>query len=186
MHLIHDYVVQQFWFHTVFTARIVCCQNRTLGPLGGGAVVWLLYDYPYQCPSAVWLSLPNRRLSACVCMPACSLPCYASICLSAAAPGSQCCAPLSALLCVAYPPYASGRSLLLYCFRHWVHHPCPRPSAPRVWATKRKQAILLEKTVSSTPRILQFLQVYWSETYQCVQMFPFMEISSKEFLFWDV
>ena len=144
MHLIPDYIVQNVLI-PVFTARIACCQNRTLGPLGGGAVVWLLYDYPYQCPSAVWLSLPNRRLSACVCMPACSLPCYASICLSAAAPGSQCCAPLSALLCVAYPPYASGRSLLLYCFRHWVHHPCPRPSAPRVWATKRKQAILLEK-----------------------------------------
>ena len=27
------------------------------------------------------------------------------------------------------PPYASGRSFVLYCFRHRVHHPCPCMSA---------------------------------------------------------
>ena len=66
----------------------------------------------------------------------------------------------------AHPPpyYASGRSLLLYCFRHWVHHPCPRTSAPCVsiahWATKRKQA----KRYPPLQGYRKFLQVYWSET----------------------
>ena len=69
----------------------------------------------------------------------------------------------SSCICLAYPPYASGRSLLLYCFRHWVHHPCPRTSA-RVWATKRKQATLLAKRYPPLQGYRKFLQVYWSET----------------------
>ena len=109
----------------------ICCQ---LMPLN----VTLLY------PVSLLIVSAEKQVTAMYYMPA--VCCQLTMSLNVAV--------LLYLPTSAYPPpyYASG-SLLLYCFRHWVHHPCPRPSAC-VWATMRKQPILLAK------RYLRILQMY--------------------------
>ena len=105
---------------------------------------------------------------ACVCMPA--YVCLSTHCLATPQYACQLLALNVAVLlylpcCVAYPPYASGRSLLLYCFRHQVHHLCPRSSATQVCATNQAQA--KRYPPPPPPRILQFLK--WNiNALQCV------------------
>ena len=130
----------------------------------------LLYDYPHRCQCCITIvtSAPLPASQCCMTIvtksPAQCLRMCASLLtdlLHLNMPAVCCQLTMSLNVAVllylptsAYPPpyYASG-SLLLYCFRHWVHHPCPRPSAC-VWATMRKQPILLAK------RYLRILQMY--------------------------
>ena len=148
------------------------------------ALVPVLYDNCNQCHSSMdpvpqcCMAIVNWRTACVMCMCASLLywlvtPQYAWL------PAAVCCQlmPLNVAVLLylptsAHPPpyYASGRSLLLYCFRHWVHHPCPRTSAPCVsiahWATKRKQA----KRYPPLQGYRKFLRVHWSETSMCADV----------------